>query len=322
VRNRTIDFCVGWGPWPDEPFLDLIREHCDLLNLTCVVCRDDNVGSIIRRLESGQMRVAFHLDSTADYEDGADLYGRLGYAVKDGGGYVVNEPDHAKIGVNKAVIHYHFERAGIPVPFTIVVRNWEPSSFRLTISEKKRLGRPFIIKPARGYGKEGVLRVRSGTVKEIRKARRYDRGDDFLIQELVEPEWFGHHMGWFRAFHVFGQVILCWWDTVTEHYSCVTVDEFEQYDFAPLCALIWRIADRTHMNFFSTELAITGKGTRRRVLAIDYVNDPCDMTPQSRSHCGVPDGIVRVIAERLVESAWRVRRGVDPSEPSSVRFGE
>jgi len=318
LPKRVVDFCVGWGPWPNELFLDMILRHCDARGLTCVVARDTNVHNMIRGVESERTFVGFHVDAQAEHEDDADPYKRLAYAVKDQGGFVVNEPDSARLGIDKAKIHYQFERTGIPVPPTIVVRNWEPSDFRLTPAERKRLGRPFVIKPARGYGKQGVARANAGTIKEIAKARRYDRGDDFLLQRMVVPEWFGHRMGWFRAFYVLGQVTLCWWDTKTEHYAPVSAKEHEEYGLAPLCRIMWRIAQVTHMSFFTTELAAIGKGARRRFVAVDYVNDPCDMAAQSFTHCGVPDKVVHHVAERLAEAAWRVKRGIGPVDGLSI----
>lgn len=320
MSNQVIDFCVGWGPWASEPFLELLQEYAEIRRLRCVVCGDDNAKRIIRGLETGKSRVLFHLDSTADYEKPLDLYTRLAYAVRDDGAVCANEPDHAKLGNNKAVLHYHFERAGIPVPYTIVVRNWVPADFKLTHEERRKLGKPFIIKPARGYGKQGVARVGNGSVKEIARARRFDRGDDFLLQEMITPQWFRHRMGWFRAYYIFGEVIPCWWDTRTEHFAFVTLDEYEEYGLHPLLEIIWMIAQVAQMNFFSTEVAITGKGARRRFVTIDYVNDPPDMTLQSFSHCGVPDRLVHHIAERLAEAARRVKDGLDPVEGPRVWF--
>ncbi len=320
MPNHQIDLCIGWGPWPDEPFLEFIARRCSERKVSCVVCKDENVQQVIRASETGRRRILMHLDADADYEDPADPYSRLGYAAKDGGAFVVNEPDRAKLGINKAVIHYHFERAGIPVPYTIVVRNWEPRDFRLTQAERQRLGNPFIVKPARGYGKQGVARVHGGSVKEIARARKFDRGDDFLLQELIEPEWFGHHRGWFRVFFVLGEIILCWWDNLTEHYQPVALDQFHRYELNPLCAIVLKIARITHMNFFTTELAIVGRGARRRTLSIDYVNDPADMTIRSHSHCGVPDEIVAHVAGRLVDCAWRLKKGQRPGDSLNVWF--
>jgi hypothetical protein len=82
------------------------------------------------------------------------------------------------------------------------------------------------------------------------------------------------------------------------------------------------IAAATQMGFFSTEIALTGKGGKRRFLAIDYVNDPCDTTVQSFSHSGVPDCVVRHFAELLAETAWRIKQGLKPAERPSVWFAE
>jgi len=320
VAARVVHFCVGWGPWPSELFLERLEEHCALRKLRCLICRDDNVRRVVRALQAGRIRIRFHLDVQADYEDPTDPYAQLGYAAKDDGAFVVNDPDAAKAAQNKAVVHYHFLRAGVPVPQTVVVRNWEPGKFKLTPQERKRLGRPFIIKPARGFGKQGVAKVARGSIREIARARRYDRGDDFLLQEFVEPAWFGHRMGWFRVFYLLGEVILCWWDTVTEHYACVGLDEFQAHRLFPLPQIAHTIARCTGMNYFSTEMAAVGNGPRRRFLAIDYVNDPCDMTAQSHSHTGVPDVVVEHVAERLVEAAWQVARGQQPDQAFRVWF--
>jgi len=41
-------------------------------------------------------------------------------------------------------------------------------------------------------------------------------------------------------------------------------------------------------DFFSTEIALAKDG---RYVVVDYVNDPCDMRPQSKHFDGVPDTI-------------------------------
>lgn len=320
AKPHTIDLTVGWGPWPDEPFLEYLAEHCRQRNLNLIVCKDHNVERIARASAAGRKHIGMHIDFDADNEDLKDPYTRLSYVAKDGGAFVVNEPDRSRQGLNKAVIHYQFQRAGIPVPYSIVVRNWEPTNFKLTLTERKKLGRPFIIKPARGYGKQGVARSNGGSVREIAKARRYDRGDDFLLQELIEPVWCGYHRAWFRVYNILGQIILCWWDNVTEHYDVVTLEQFQEFGLQRLCEIAHRIARVTHLNFFSTELAITGRNSKQRVVSIDYINEPIDVTLQSHSHCGVPDNIVRHIAERLADAAWRTKKNTDPVDELSVWF--
>lgn len=104
----------------------------------------------------------------------------------------------------------------------------------------------------------------------------------------------------------------------TGHYSLVTSEEFEKYQLHPLCSVMWNIAHTTQMNFYSTEMAVTGKGAKRSFVTIDYVNDPPDMTLQSFSHSGIPDLLVRHIAEGLTAAAWRVKHGLEPTEKLSI----
>ena len=106
MPNHVTDLCVGWGPWPSEPFLEMLQEYAEIRRMRCVVCGDDKAKRIIRGLENGKAKVLFHLDSTADYDDPEDLYTRLAYAAKDDGAACANEPDHAKLGNNKAIIHF------------------------------------------------------------------------------------------------------------------------------------------------------------------------------------------------------------------------
>jgi hypothetical protein len=317
-----IDFCVGWGPWPSDAFLETIREHCAYRKLSFLACGDKDIRQMVRNLESGKTRVGFYLDANAELEDRKDPYTRLAYAAKDSGALLVNDPDLTRLAINKAVIHYHFVRAGIPVPYTVVVRSWEPTGFELTREERKGLGKPFIAKPAHGYAKEGVALLEKANVETIAKARRHDRKDDFLLQELVEPDWFGHYLGWFRAYYLFGQAILCWWDPRSGHYAPVTREEFECHELYVLYRMVWRIARVARMNYFSTELAVQGSGSGRRVQSIDYVNDNCDMTLQSFSCNGVPDRVVHHVAEGLVEAAWQWRLGMDPADGLSLWFPE
>ena len=50
-------------------------------------------------------------------------------------------------------------------------------------------------------------------------------------------------------------------------------------------------------------------GRSRPVVAIDYVNDQCDVDVQSRWLGAPPDAIVRKVAERFAAAAWQCRGG-------------
>jgi len=66
-----------------------------------------------------------------------------------------------------------------------------------------------------------------------------------------------------------------------------------------------KIAAITRMAWFSTEIAIDKKNGSMRFIAIDYVNDQCDMSTLSETTSGVPDSIVEFTASRIVTAAYQ-----------------
>ncbi|MBL7071113.1 MAG: hypothetical protein ISS26_02940 [Candidatus Omnitrophica bacterium] len=272
---------------------------------------EKNVENVIKDLEKGKLKINFLLDNEADYDDKNNLFARLCYAVKDANGYVVCDPDDARQAANKAITHYDLVRAKIPVPYTIVVRNWEPDDFELNKEEVKQLRVPFIIKPASGFGQKGVVKNANGSIVEIAQARHFNKGDDFLLQEKIEPLMIGDKQAWFRIYFIFGEIIPCWWNTETGYYTQVTLREMYAFRLLPLARIISEIARITNMEFFSSEIALTGKGKERRFVAIDYVNDQPELCVRSEKVGGGPvPEVINHIAERIVEIVWRASRNI------------
>jgi hypothetical protein len=110
-------------------------------------------------------------------------------------------------------------------------------------------------------------------------------------------------------FHVFGEVIPCWWHPTTGDYQLVTPLEERRFKLRPLTRIMKDIARVSNINFFSSEIAVAEDG---RFLVIDYLNTECDMSAKSFWPSGVPDEIARHIAWVLVDHAMAVakrRRG-------------
>ena len=102
------------------------------------------------------------------------------------------------------------------------------------------------------------------------------------------------------------------------------VSEAERHRLWPVLDATEALAQLTGLDWFSTELCLAEGPERSRfsvrptagawgrvrwpVVAIDYVNDQCDVDPQSRWPGGPPDHVVRRVAERFAEAAWRCRQ--------------
>ena len=303
---NSYDFALNWSGTLKEDFVKFLKAACTAKKLSFLWISDENVRNIVRKLQSHQLAIKMLIDTEATYNKQGDPYARVCYAVKDSGGVVVNDPDRAKVAIDKAVIHYELVNAGIMVPYTVVVRNWEPNNFKLNKNEKRQMGSPFVIKPALGYGQQGVLRNACGTVREIAMARNFDRGDNFLLQEKIIPLNLGRKRAWFRVFNVFDTIIPCWWDDQQNLYEHVGYEEFNNFRLYSLVKIVSKIAAITEMVWFSTEIAIDMKDATRRFLTIDYVNDQCDMGTMSETPSGVPDVVVRYTADSMAAAAYRM----------------
>ena len=308
---KRYDVALAWNSGSKENFVKWLKKECALRGLKFLLITDKNAESVVGDLEKEKLKIKFLLDNEANYENKDNVFARLCYAVKDTEGHVVCDPDDARQAANKAVTHYDLVKAKIPVPYTIVVRNWEPDDFSLTKDELKRLGTPLIIKPASGFGQKGVIKNASGSITEIAQARHFNRGDDFLLQERIEPALLGDKQAWFRVYFLFGEIIPCWWSTDTGIYSHITLREMYNFRLLSLARISSEIARITNMEFFSSEIAITGKGKKRRFVAIDYVNDQPELCVRSeKGGEGPVSEVVQHIAERTVEIAWRAQKGI------------
>ena len=321
--SPTVDLAVGQRKDESDAFTRWLRASCETRGLTCQVLHEGLVRDTWSAVRSGRMRIRTLLDLTALWWNNDDPYVQLCYAVKDAGGLVIDDPDAAMMADHKAVAHHRLERAGIPVPPTVVLRSWEPDR-ELTPEERRMVGERVVIKPARGWGWKGVVLGASGDLPAIAKARDFDREDDFLVQRQVTwaelPDDDGVvRPAWWRSYYVFGEIIPCWWHPESGAYHQVSLRELWMHDLLPIVRLTAEIARLTHMDFFSTEICLADEPAPPRALfhsqgrpfyVIDYVNDQCDLRSQSECESAPPDDVVRHLAERFADVAWRRRHGL------------
>jgi hypothetical protein len=198
-------------------------------------------------------------------------------------------------------MHLEFITNGIDVPFTIIISPYnKKTEIELSLSDLAHLGRPFIIKPANTTG--GGLGVITGaeTLKDVIESRQHHKNDKYLLQEKISPVILDGKKGWYRVFSVFGKVFPTWWDDQTHMYTMMTKTDVVSHGLRPLITITKKVHAVSQLDFFSTEIAATPE---RKFVAVDYVNEICDMRLQSIHPDGVPDLLVheicRVIARQL-----------------------
>jgi hypothetical protein len=112
----------------------------------------------------------------------------------------------------------------------------------------------------------------------------------------------GRRPAWFRVLYCAGEIYPCWWDIQTHVYAPVTAAEESHFRLSQLRSITETIADVCQLGLFSTEIAHAGQ---TGPIVVDYANDPIDLRLQSSTPEGVPDDIVRFVAERLVSFVGR-----------------
>ncbi len=304
----VYDFGIGWiDEDSDVLFIEALRKECETRGLRFLKVNESTLEHVSSQVRGGKLKIRFYLDLASDTENLEHAFTKFAYLLKDFGTRVVADTDQVRFSADKAITHFNLINAGIPVPNTVVIRNWDPSR-RLTLEEREKLGLPVVIKPATGYGQRGVRIVRERlSLPEIAEALKYNPGDHFLLQEFVEPEVLEGTVAWFRIFYLFGELFPCWWNPQSGVYRQAMVREFERHRLMSMIRIASDIADVVRIEWFSCEIAMS-KGSNKFVV-IDYMNDQCDVSSQSFRAAGVPDDLLLLLARRMAEKAWQWVRG-------------
>lgn len=292
---QTYALAIAWTWEYDEDFIEGIVRESGKQRLSTYLIQPQNVQDTLHAIAGGSLRFNVLYDRASD--DDEDFL-PLVRAMESIGAPVVNPHAHVELARDKATMHLEFISHGISVPYTIIVSPYnqqkEPA---LKLSELEGLGRPFIIKPANTTGGGLGVVVGAETLKEIIDTRQHHKDDKYLLQETIIPKMLDGRRAWFRVIYAFGEIIPCWWDDRTHVYEEVTATDTSAYSLQGLYDIMARIRDICRLDFFSSEIAMTEEG---KLVAVDYVNEICDMRLQSKSVDGVPDAIVARIQALLV----------------------
>lgn len=296
---NAYELAVAWTWEYDREFLSLIESEARAAGIAIALIDRSNLERTLDGLRSGRMRIGVFLDRASDEDEAFHPLHRLLRHAPDT--HVVNPLDAQLRAADKATMHLEFLNRGIHVPYTIILppyaENPEPG---FSIHELGNIGRPFIIKPANTTGGGIGVVLGAETIHDVLEARRRHDRDKYLLQETVTPAVFNGRRAWFRVIVAFGSVFPCWWNERTHEYAKITPEEETAMELSPLRSLASRIGEVCGLEFFSTEIALTPD---RRFVAVDYVNEICDMRPRSGHRDGVPDHVVQAVALALVDLA-------------------
>ncbi|KPL19582.1 MAG: hypothetical protein AMJ92_02145 [candidate division Zixibacteria bacterium SM23_81] len=286
------DFCIAWNWEPDADFVKLLNATCQARELSLLQITPDNLTDMLDALVNNRLTFQVFFDRASD-EDVRFI--PLDQWAHDHAIYRINPRERAVRAWNKAAMHLDLVKAGLHTPHTIVIPSYEeePDLQPINLSS---LGDSFVIKPAHGGSGEGVV-TRASSLSHVLVTRQEYPADKYLLQAHITPTQIGPRPAWFRVIYCAEKVFACWWDPHTHIYLPVTMAEEDHYDLTSLRHMSVTIAQVCGLGLFSTEISLAQEGLW---IVVDYVNDQIDLRLQSKTPDGVPDDIVRAIAERLV----------------------
>lgn len=295
--TRVYDLVMTHKLDADDYFIHCVQRLSSEARLNFFLVEPIWVEQFFHYLKEGRIWPRVLLNMHCEHHQPEDIYHRLVNLAAEKGCQVIDPPDQARAAFDKARLHPRLVGAGISVPWTVVVPRERPDGWKLTDDERTAIGIPFVIKPAMGYGRQGLV-LDARTEADLDRSISAWRDDQYLFQNRVVPREVNGRPVYFRVFHVFGDVWVTWWNCYTDHYRLVSPAEWAEFGLGQVEETVRQIARMTGMTFFSTEIAQQEAGG---FVVIDYVNDQCHMLSQSaHPEKGVPDELVAAIARRLV----------------------
>ena len=286
-RSTEVHFGLAWNWQFDQDFVNQLDRSCLNAGLSCYLVGIHNLQQTFLEVQNGERNFTYFLDRASDDDERFLQFNQL---LQLKGTKFVNSHHHYRRSIDKANIHGELLARGLQLPLTIILPPYETEpSFDPRLIEP--LASPFVVKPAKGGGGFGVV-MGATRPDDVMQTRAKFRNQRFLIQQRIVPQLLNGRRAWFRVYNVCGEIVPCWWDDTTHRYSVVTPSDRAHVNVDELGRIVRVIADVSKLDFFSTEIALGDDG---RYFVVDYVNDPCDMRPQSKHFDGVPDTIVRMI---------------------------
>lgn len=299
-KCRVYDVVMTHQLDADGFFIHTVQRECADRGMDFFLVEPLWVHAFLEAFERDDVWARALLNLHSEHHLAYDPFHRLVEAADRRKTFVVDPPAVAQAAFDKARLHPRLSEAGIQAPATVIVPRALAHEFRLSEEDRRLLGSPFVVKPARGYGKRGVVMDAIGE-GDLQRSIQAWPDQAYLLQRRIVPREIEGRPAYWRLFHVFGSIWWCWWNCFTDGYMEVTEEEIARHGLRPMADGMRRLAAATGMNFFSSEIAQTEAG---EFVWIDYVNDQCHMLTQTANpKMGVPDRVVEGIAVRLVEAA-------------------
>jgi len=294
--EQIYDLGLAWNWEYDADFIFGIERECRNFGFTTFRVEPHNVKEVTRKFHAGKIFFRTFLDRASDEDETFFALARLLAKSKT---HLFNRYDRVEYAKDKANLHLACLGENIDVPYTIIISPYnKKKEIELSLSELAHLGRPFIIKPANTTGGGIGVILGAESLKDVLQSRQHHKNDKYLLQEKVQPKQIDGKVAWFRVFYAFGRIVPCWWNHETHLYTEMTEEKEKEMNLGKLRDIAEILQSISKLDFFSTEIALT---QQNKFVAVDYINEICDMRPQFHFVDGIPGAIILLVQKQLAK---------------------
>ncbi len=278
--SETIDLVALWEWEFDREFIRYLQDEATKANLRFEHITTYDIEAFIIGLHSGKIHFSTLLDRAIDTND---AFAPVQTWALEHQAAIINPYSESLRTLNKIDMHYALMKAGINVPFTVMLPSFEKMRWidDTLMKEVFKLPLPFVLKPAHGGGGEGVIKNVTSH-HHVHDGRKPCYWDSYLAQERVYPKYLYGWRCWFRVYWNFGDVEIVWWDDTTLIYRPFSEKDKPRVRFDEIKSIMTRIAQIAKLHFFSTEIVLTRE---EKLVAVDYINDQIDLRLKSTTAC-------------------------------------
>jgi len=286
---ETFDLGIAWDQEQDNEFVEGLNNYAVKEGLKPYLLHAYNFYGSLKDITENKISFRFLLNRTSDNDP---VFRGLPDFLKRKGITFINHPDKAKESRDKFKMHLKFNSHDIPVPKTALLN---PEEDRKSLELKiKYVSKPFVIKPADGYGEETILDAQS--LDDVIKLKEQHGDIKYIAREKILHKSLENKPAWFRVFYCCGKVIPCWWHPKTHVYDILTMKQVYALGLYDMWHMTRRISQVCKLDFFSTELVMKND---EKFLAVDLDGQPY-LRRKSKFNDGVPDEIVDKVIQNIV----------------------
>jgi hypothetical protein len=288
---KTYDLALIWE-WPyDKPFNRLVQDGFAKLDLSVLFINVDNLLFVENKISKGEIQFNWYLDRASESDPRFLSLIQMCQILRF---KAVNPPRKVQKSINKVYLHRLLINHNLTVPQTVILPPYNKKA-ELPFFTFTEIGIPFVMKPARGGGGEGV-HANLTELDQVQYHRKEFPNDEYLVQETIVPKSTPFHPLWFRSYFVFGQIYICFWNPQTRIYTPFSEGTMDANFVNKIKSITMVIARLAKLNFFSSEIVIQSDD---KFVVVDTINDPIDFRPKSIHLDGIPDCLLDTIVQEL-----------------------